>query len=175
MPLHGARADVQLGTDLWVSATIAGESRDLLFLRGQLVAGFVSALAHLLATGQQLASRPFGESRRAHGHEHVICLVELLARVDPPVLTAQPLAVAEPGTSKVRRDPRLRERLDRRSVQLLGRLTVREERARAGLGSFRPIRPAGARSPAELVEGFTGDLCPPASGSRLDEFGQRPR
>ena len=34
MPLHGARADIQLRTNLRVGATIAGESRDLPFLGG---------------------------------------------------------------------------------------------------------------------------------------------
>src|SRR3954451_9342897 len=99
VPLHGAGADVQLRTDLRVGATVAGKARDLLLLGRELVAGVVSALAHLLAGGQQLASRAICEPIRSHRGENVIGMAELLAGVDPPVLTAEPLAVAEPGTS----------------------------------------------------------------------------
>src|SRR3954447_1611570 len=51
VPLDGAVADVQLRTNLRVGMTLAGKSRDLRFLRREVIAGVVSALAHLLASG----------------------------------------------------------------------------------------------------------------------------
>src|SRR5439155_7392072 len=126
-------ADVELRTDLRVGATVAGKSRDLLFLVRELVAGVVPALAHLLASGQQLASRAICEAFRSHRGEDVVGLAELLAGVDPPVLAAEPLAIAEPGTNEVRRHLRSPERLDPLEVQLLDRFTVLEQRARARL------------------------------------------
>src|SRR4051812_1319741 len=175
VPLHGAVADEQLRTNFRVGVTLAGKSRDQCFLGRELITGVVSALAHLLAGSQQLASRAICESIRAHRGENVICLAELLAGVDPPVLTTEPLAIAQPGTSEVRRHPRLPKRLDRLAVQMLGRFTILEERARARLRSLRPGRAARARPLAQLIEGFTCDLLPPAPGSRLDELAQRPR
>src|SRR3954454_24247842 len=126
VPFHGAGADVQLRADLRVGATVAGQCRYLLFLGRELIAGVVSALAHLLASGQQLASRALCEAIGSHRGENGMCLAELFAGIDPPGLTAEPLAIAEPGTSEVRRHPRTPERLDRRSVQMLRRLTVLE-------------------------------------------------
>src|SRR3954453_20489979 len=148
VPFHGTGADVQLRADLRVGATVAGKCRDLFFLGRELIAGVVSALAHLLASGQQLASRALCESIRSHRGKPVMCLAELFGGVDPPVLTAEPLAIAEPGTSEVRRHPRLPKRLDPLAVQMLGRITVLEQRVRARLRSLRPGRAAGARSRA---------------------------
>src|SRR4051794_6867545 len=105
MPFHGAGADVQLRADLRVGATVAGQCRDLLFLGRELIAGVVSALAHLLASGQQLASRALCEAIRSHRGENVMCLAELFAGIDPPVLTAEPLALAVPGTGGVLPQP----------------------------------------------------------------------
>src|SRR3954469_1021542 len=175
VPLHRAGADVELRTDLRVGETVASEPRDLLFLGREVITGVVSALAHLLTGGEQLASRALGKSVRSHLGEEVIGLAELLAGVDPPVLTPQPLAIGEPGTREVRRRPRLPERLDSRAMQMLGRLTVFEERAHARLCSLRPGRAAGARPYAQLIEGLTRDLVLPAPRGGLDELVQRPR
>src|SRR5690242_19354569 len=54
MPFDRARAQEQLGADLGVRAPIAGEARDLLLLRRELVARVVAALADLLAGREQL-------------------------------------------------------------------------------------------------------------------------
>src|SRR5919204_3665454 len=91
--LDGARADEQLGADLWVGEPFASEPRDLFLLRRELIAGVVSALARLLARSQELVARAFGEPFRAHRGERVVREPQLLASVNPPILAPQPLAV----------------------------------------------------------------------------------
>src|SRR5689334_5810667 len=99
MPLHRAWADEELRTDLRVRSPITREPRDLLFLGCEVVARVVLALAHLLARGQQLATRALRESLRAHRGEHVVRSTQLLASVDPPTFATQPFAVGQPSAS----------------------------------------------------------------------------
>src|ERR1700730_2326778 len=72
VPFDGPCADEQLRANLWVRPSVPGKPRDVLLLWGELVAGVVSALAHLLPRGQQIASSAVGESVCAHRGEHVV-------------------------------------------------------------------------------------------------------
>src|SRR3954467_6622267 len=61
VPLDGAGAEEQLTADLGVREARPGKARDLLLLRGQLVASRGHALARRRAGGQQLAPGTLGE------------------------------------------------------------------------------------------------------------------
>src|SRR5829696_2612739 len=95
MPLDGAWAEEELGADLRVRPSVAREPRDVLLLRGELVARVVAPLAHLLAGGQELVPGALGESLRPHREEHLAGDAQLLARIDAPALAAQPLPVEQ--------------------------------------------------------------------------------
>src|SRR4051794_34922445 len=86
VPLDRPGADEQPRADLWVGEPFAGEARDLLLLRGELVAGVVSALPPLLAGCEQLSSGAMCESCGSHRGEHVVRLAQLLTGIHPPVL-----------------------------------------------------------------------------------------
>src|SRR5262249_2185049 len=81
VPLDGARADEELGTDLRVRAAGDREPRDVLLLRREVVARVVGALADRLAGREQLVTRPLGEAVRAHRDELLVRGAQLLARV----------------------------------------------------------------------------------------------
>jgi len=104
----------------FVRPSVPSKPCDVLLLGGELVTGIVSALAHLLAGGQQLASSPVGESICAHRGEHVVRIAELLTRVDPPVLPAEPLSVGQSSAGQVSHHPTPAEAVDRLAVELLG-------------------------------------------------------
>ena len=95
MPLHGPWADEQPRADLRVRQPVAGESRDQLLLRRELVTSRVLSLADRPAGGQQLAAGALGERLHADGVESVVRGAQLFARVDAPALAAQPLAVEQ--------------------------------------------------------------------------------
>src|SRR5579871_1361123 len=174
MPLHGAWADEQLRTDLRVRSPVARKPRDLVLLGCELIARVVLALAHLLARGQQLATRALCESLRSHRGEHAVRSAQVLAGVDPPTLTTQPLAVGQPSASQVRRHPALAEQLDRLPVKVLGSVTVLDERARARLSSRCPLRSAGAESLREAIHGVARNVSLAASRRGFHELVQRP-
>jgi hypothetical protein len=71
----------------------------VVLLRGELVTGVVSTLAHLLARPEKLVSGAVRESLCAHRGKHVAGLQKLQAGVDPSVLATQPFGVAQPSPS----------------------------------------------------------------------------
>src|SRR5262249_60606810 len=95
VPFNRTWAQEQLRADLRVREPVPGEAGDLFLLRGQLIAGLGTALAHLLARGDELPAGPLGVRRVAHSVEHDMREAELLAGIDAAVLAAQPLAVDE--------------------------------------------------------------------------------
>ena len=101
-------------------------------------------LAHLLARRQQLAPGALGERLHADRGELVVGGAELRARVDPPVLAAQPLAVEQVRAGELRAQPRAAQPLDRLAVQALGALALAQQRARAGPDAERPVGAATA-------------------------------
>ena len=102
-------------------------------LRRELVARVVAALAHLLARGQQLVPGALGEAVRAHRQQRLARDAQLLARVDPPALAAQPLAVEQARAGELERATRVRAS---RSIDSRYRRSAR-----------RPRSPARARAP----------------------------
>ena len=148
VPLDGAGAEEELGADLGVRPAVAGELGDVLLLGGELVAGVVAALADLLAGGQQLVPRTLGESLRAHREQRLARDPQLLARIDAPALTAQPLPVEQARACELDADARAGEAIDRLAVQALGGVSLAREGAHAGADSQRPIgrHPATVRS-----------------------------
>jgi len=95
MPLNGPRTEEEPRTDLRIRQAIAGQACDLSLLRGQVVAGLDRPLAHLLACRLKLIACALGEPLHPDRDEHLVGAAQLLARVDPAVLAAQPLAVEQ--------------------------------------------------------------------------------
>ena len=82
-----------------------------------------------LAGGQQLAAGALGERLGADPAEAVVGGSKLLARVDAPVLAAQPFAVEELGAGEVDHATAAREPLDRLAVEGLRSSAVAQQRA----------------------------------------------
>ena len=95
-------------------------SRDLPLLRGQIVARLDRPLAHLLARRQQLPARALGERLHPDRRELLVGGAELLARVDPATLAAQPLAVEQVRAGELGPQPGAAQPLDRLAIQALG-------------------------------------------------------
>ena len=146
-------------------------SSDLGLLRGELIACVCCAFAHRLAGGRQLAARTLGKSLGSHVAEHLVGAPQLLARIHPSVLAAQPLAVEQVGASELEADAGAAKPLDRLTVEVLGGLAVAEQRSGARLDAQRPVGAAGACRLREPLQGVVGALSPSAAGGRLDELG----
>src|SRR5262245_53782546 len=106
--LRGARADEELGTDLWVGAPLGREPGDHGFLGGEHVGGVDGAFAYGLAGGQQLGAGPLGERMGPDTAQHVVREAQLLSRVHAPVLAAQPFAIQEMCAGELNDDPAAR-------------------------------------------------------------------
>src|ERR671911_207589 len=105
VPFDGARADVQPGADVRVGKALAGESGDLLLLWGELIRCLDGPLAHLLARRYQFAAGALGEGLHPDRDEHGVGGAQLLARVDPAILPAQPLPVEQTRAGELRTQP----------------------------------------------------------------------
>src|SRR5829696_5995043 len=138
-PFDGAGAEEELSADLGVRPAVAGELGDVLLLRSELVAGVIAALADLLAGGQQLVPRTLGKSLRAHREQRLARDPQLLARIDAPSLTAQPLPIEQARACELDSDARAGEAIDRLAVQAVGGISLVCEGAHAGADSQRPI------------------------------------
>src|SRR6516165_4736941 len=101
MPLDRAGADEQLGADLRVRSARERQSRDVLLLRGELVAGVVRALPDRLAGREQLVACAVGEPVRADRAEDIVRDTQLRARVQAASFPAQPLAVEQLPSHKL--------------------------------------------------------------------------
>ena len=131
MPLHGARAEKQPRADVRVREPVAGHSRDLPLLRGQIVPRLDRSLADLLARRLKLVLRALGERFHPDREEQLVGRAQLLARVDTATLAAQPLAVEQMRTSELGTQPAAAQPLDRLLIQALGGLA----RAYQGTGT----------------------------------------
>jgi hypothetical protein len=77
---------------------------------------------------QQLAASALGECVGADRVEVVVREPELFARVDPPILAAQPLPVQQASAGKMNRHPPPSEALDRLAIQVVGSVAFGDER-----------------------------------------------
>src|SRR4051794_16856141 len=131
--LDRARADVEAGADLGVRETVPGQPGYLSLLECQLVAGLGPTLARGFACGRQLPLCARREGLDAHVGKHVLSGSQLLARIEPATLAAQPLPVQQAGARKLHAHARPRQPLNRLEVEALGLIAVAQQRKRAGL------------------------------------------
>jgi NADP-dependent 3-hydroxy acid dehydrogenase YdfG len=174
VPFDRAGAEEELGPDLGVGLPVAGARRDLHHLRGEAPVGFLRALAHGLAGGEQLPARALREPVRPDRPQHSVGAAELPAGVDPAVLAAEPLAVEQVRAGQIDAGARPPQVPDGPLVQVLGGLAVAQQRQRARPDAERPVgagRAGGLRQAAHRP-GAPGGL--PRPGRRLDQLGGRP-
>src|SRR5690349_11144006 len=95
MPLDGAWAEEEPRTDLRVRKPVAGEPRNLLLLRRQLISPIGGSLAGFLTCGRQLAAAALREGLHSHLAEHSVRGTQLPARVYSPPLPPQPFSIEE--------------------------------------------------------------------------------
>ena len=175
MPFHRAGPDEQLRADLRVGPPVPGQPGDLLLLRGQVGPGVLDPPAHLLPGGQQLSPGPFGETLGAHGRERLVRGPQLATGLGPPVLAAQPLAVAQPGPGQVYGHPGPAQPVERLAVQLIRRGPVGQQRQGP---RRRPAGPVGAARRGDLRQlsrRLGGPLLLVAPDRRFHQLVQRPR
>src|SRR3954447_26426702 len=175
VPLDGARTDEELGADLGIRPPIGGEARDLSLLRGELVTCLDAPLAHRLAGSRQLSPSALGEAVHSHGGVGLMRGAQLHARLDPPALPAQPLAVQEVRSRERYRDTGAAEPLDRLTVEALSLLALAHERPRARRDAQRPVGSTRAADLLEPSERRPGALGQPRAHGRLDELRRHPR
>src|SRR5580658_2269640 len=170
----GGGADKQLRGDLRVGGAVAGQAGDQRFLRGQRIWRLGRLLPGVPAGRPQLDARPLGERRGADRVEDLIRAAELIAGVAPAPLAAQPLAVQEAGASQIHPQASAAEAVDRLAVVALGGVPVADQRPRAGLGTQRPVGPAGAGQAGEPLQRAGRALGYPAAHRRLHQLDKSP-
>lgn len=117
--------------------SVSGETGDLRLLGSQEGASLHRMLANGPAGGQELTSRASGERLSADATEYLVRSAQLLARLDAPVLGAQPFAVQESRAGGVDDDTATGEPLDRLAVEDIGFLVLAQQR-RIGPGCQAP-------------------------------------
>src|SRR4051812_34183056 len=168
MPLNGPRAEEEPRTDLRIRQAIAGQACDLPLLRGQVVAGLDRPLAHLLACRLKLFTCALGEPLHPDRDEHFVGAAQLLARVDPAVLAAQPLSVEQMSPGELGTKPGPCQSLDRLAMQALGTLTLAHECPAARLYSPAPVGGAGRGGRYHALERTGRDVGPRGADRRFD-------
>src|SRR2546423_13121768 len=101
-------------------------------------------------------------------------MAQLLARIEPPALPAQPFAVQEVSAGEVHPDASPGEPLDRLAIEPLGGLAIAEERPRARLDAQRPVRSTGSGVGREPPQGVGSRLRPPAPNRGPHQLPPRP-
>src|SRR4051812_41040125 len=101
MPFDRVRADEQAGADFWVRQPLRGESGDPVLLGTQCTRGHDDATAYRLTTGSELAAGAVGEGFGADAAQHAFGRAQLASRFLGAMLTPEPLAVEQLGTSGV--------------------------------------------------------------------------
>src|SRR4051795_10793440 len=139
MPLDSPRAEEELRPDLRVRQPIGGKQRDLPLLRGQIVASLDGPPTHLLAGGLKLFAGALGERLHADRGQHLVGRAQLVARVDPAVLAAQPLPVEQMSAGELGTKRGPCQPLDGFAMQTLGALTLAHECPAARLYSPAPV------------------------------------
>ena len=129
MVLDRARADEQLGADLRVGEPIASEPRYLSLLSRELVACLIRSFARGLSGGCQLPAGALRERLRAHLAQHLVSGAQLLARLHPAALPAQPFAVDEVGAGELDAHARAAKAADRFAVEGVGGVILADQRA----------------------------------------------
>src|SRR4051812_4361710 len=166
----GARADEQLGTDLRIRVAVTRQARDLELLRRERVPVVGGDPARGLAGGDELASRPLGERVGAHATEALVRGAQLLARVDPTVLTAGPLAVHQPTARELDRSTTLGELGNR---LLIRGFVVVQQGMTAGFDAERPRSAARARTSTQTLVCGRRVVPLSAANAGLDQFDER--
>src|SRR3954468_23084627 len=93
--VDSAGTDEQLRGDFLVRSSVSREVGDLCFLRCQVVECLDGPFARVLAGGLELDPGALGERFHAELGEQLVGGAQLLARVEPAALAAQPLAVKQ--------------------------------------------------------------------------------
>jgi hypothetical protein len=101
VPLDGAGAEEEAGSDLGIGEAVPGEPGDLALLSCEVIPGLDGPFAYPLAGGQQFAPGAFGERLHTGRQQHLVRGTELGARVGLAALAAEPLAVDEMGAGEL--------------------------------------------------------------------------
>src|SRR5262245_60427742 len=128
--LDRSGADEQLGADLGVRETVAGEPRDLCLLGCEVVARLRTALVRGFAGCFEFATSALGEGGGPDAAEPFVCGTKLFTGVDAPFLPTKPFAVDELGAGEVNDDSTTAEPLDSLSVETLGLIALAYESLR---------------------------------------------
>jgi hypothetical protein len=145
VPFDGASADEQFRSDLRVGLSGAGQFRDVLFLRGQVVVAVDVPLADLLAGGGEFSACALGERVGADHDELLVGGAQLVACIDASVPATEPLSVEQMGAGEIGPQRCAAEPLDRLGVGVLGITTVADQRRGAGLYARGPVAVESSR------------------------------
>jgi hypothetical protein len=138
------------------------------------VAGADRPLAHLLARRLKLLTRALGERLHPDRGQHLVGRAQLLARVDPAILAAQPLAIEKVRAGELRTEPGAPQPLDRLAVKIVGGRPGAEQRPAPRFDAERELSAAGLRRLSQSLERVFGEPGLSCAHGRLDQFGQHP-
>jgi hypothetical protein len=126
MPFDRVAAEIELGPDLGVGATIGGEAGDVQLLRGELSALFHASPAYHLAGSREFLPGAFGECIHTHRRKRVVRLTKNGARINTTLPTPQPFAIEQLSACQFDSNLSAAQTGDRLSVEILGLVTVAE-------------------------------------------------
>jgi hypothetical protein len=154
----------------WLVGPSAARREICASLGGQVVTGLDGPFAGVLAGRLELDPGSLGRRFHAELRESLVGGSQLIARVAPAALAAQPFAVQEMTTGELDADAGAGEALDRLAIERLGGFPVAQQRPRARLDAERPVGATGRGCLRKLAEGIQSRLRLPAPDGRLDQL-----
>src|SRR5690349_3369694 len=171
--LDSAGAQEQPGADLRIGVSLTGELGDLRFLDSELTGRLSRTLAYVLARGEQFPLGASGEPVHPQRGQHLVSGPQLVPRVHPAVLAAQPLAIDQVSAGQLHPETGAAEPVDGLPVGALSRLALAQQGPRARQGSQRPVAPRGCGCLGQVPHGSGGSSGLPGPGGGLDQLGHR--
>jgi hypothetical protein len=122
----------------------------------------------------KLLTCAFGERLHPHRGQHLVGCAQLLARVDPAVLAAQPLAIEKVRAGELWTEAGAPQPLDRLAIQIVSGRPLAQQRLAARFDAERELGAAGLCRLGQSLERVTGEHGLSSARDRLDQLGQRP-
>jgi hypothetical protein len=151
-----------------------GEPRDLPLLRSQFEARIGGRLAHPRARGSELTTSALGERLHADRHEVLVCRSELLARLEPASVAAEPLPKKKMCTHEVGSQAGASEPVDGVAVGTLGGVALTHQGRRPGLNAERPVSRGRLRALIESRQRVSCGIEVPGPDGGLRQLAQDP-
>ena len=164
----------QLRSDLLIGGPVGRQARNLSLLSRQIIARLDTPPPRVLTRRPQLDPSTLSERLHPKPRKQLMSVLQLLARVQPPVSATQPLPIDQMSARELHPHTRSAQAAHRLAIKPLGTFALGEQGPRSAPRPPRPIGPSGVFHLRELRQSVGGALGLAAVGGCLDQLDQSP-